>query len=172
MEYTRTIRDGATEFEPQFFVRATDEDGPSQGDGKILYSIESENSVSGQVFTVNPESGEIQIVAPVSSMDTERGQYELVVAATDYGSPPLKNTTRVLVRVGISGNQRPVFKGHFDATEKGNKPGPPKYKVSIPEIAPAGFNVTTVTATDPDGLDSLLTYRIVGANDNFLINEK
>lgn len=64
------------------------------------------------------------------------------------------------------------FKGHFDATEKGHKPGPPKYKVSIPEIAPAGYNVTTVTATDPDGLDSLLTYRIVGANDNFLINEK
>ncbi len=66
-----------------------------------------------------------------------------------------------------------VKKNHFDATgEIGHKPGPPKYKVSIPEIAPAGYNVTTVTATDPDGLDSLLTYRIVGANDNFLINEK
>lgn len=137
-----------------------------------MYSIDSENSITGHVFAVNPESGEIQIVSPVSSMDTERGQYELVVAATDYGTPPLKNTTRVLIRVGISGNQRPVFKGHFYATEKGHKPGPPKYKVSIPEIAPAGYNVTTVTATDPDGLDSLLTYRIVGANDNFLINEK
>lgn len=75
-----------------------------------MYSIESENSVTGHVFAVNPESGEIQIVSPVSSMDTERGQYELIVAATDYGTPPLKNTTRVLIRVGISGNQRPVFK--------------------------------------------------------------
>lgn len=51
-------------------------------------------------------------------------------------------------------------------------PGPTRYKVSIPENAPAGYNVTTVSATDPDGLDVLLTYRIVGANDNFVIDEQ
>lgn len=51
-------------------------------------------------------------------------------------------------------------------------PGPTRYKVSIPENAPPGYNVTTVSATDPDGLDVLLTYRIVGANDNFVIDEQ
>lgn len=172
LEYTRTIREGAIEFEPQFFVRATDDDGPTQGNGRVRYSIDSENSISGHVFAIDEDSGEITIMAAVNSMDTERGQYELVVAATDFGVPPLKNTTRVLIRVGISGNQRPVFKGHFTGNEKGDIPGPPRYKVSIPEIAPAGYNVTTVQATDPDGIDALLTYRIVGANDNFEINER
>lgn len=171
LEYTRTIREGAIEFEPQFYVRAIDIDGPQQGNGKVLYSIESENSITGRVFSVNPHSGEIRIERPVNSMDTERGQYELEIAATDFGIPPLKNTTRVLVRVGISGNQRPVFKGRFSGLDKGDIPGPPRYRVSIPENAPPGYNLTTVSATDPDGLDALLTYRIVGANDNFVIDE-
>lgn len=172
LEYTRTIREGATEFEPQLFVRATDVDGPTQGNGRIKYSIQSENSISGRVFSINSETSEIKIETAVNSMDTERGQYEIIVAATDYGTPPLTNTTRVLIRVGISGNQRPVFKGQFMGNEKGDIPGPPRYKASIPEIAPPGYNVTMVTATDPDGIDALLTYRILGANDNFVIDER
>ncbi|XP_055609536.1 cadherin-23 [Uranotaenia lowii] len=170
LEYTRTIREGATEFEPQFFVHAIDVDGPQQGGGRISYSIESENSISGHVFSVDPTSGEIRITRPVNSMDTERGQYELIVAATDHGMPPLKNDTRVLVRVGISGNQRPVFKGLFTGT-KSDIPGPPSYRVSIPENAGPGYNVTIVSATDPDGIDDLLMYKIIGANDNFEIND-
>ncbi|XP_058460277.1 cadherin-23 [Malaya genurostris] len=171
LEYTRTIREGATEFEPQFFVHATDRDGPQQGGGKVSYSIESENSISGHVFTVDPISGEIKITRPVNSMDTERGQYELILVATDHGMPPLKNNTRVLVRVGISGNQRPIFKGLF-TNGKNDIPGPPSYRVSIPENAPAGYVVANVSATDPDGLDDLLMYKIVGASDNFEINDK
>lgn len=170
-EYTRTIREAATEFEPQFFVRAIDIDGPQQGNGRVVYSIDSENSISGRVFTIDGDSGEIKLERAANSMDTERGQYELTVAATDFGIPPLKNTTRVLVRVGISGNQRPVFKGRFNVLEKGDIPGPPRYRVSIPENATPGYNVTTVSATDPDGLDALLKYRIVSANDNFVIDE-
>lgn len=172
LEYTRTIREGATEFEPQFFVRATDEDGPTQGGGKITYAIDSENSISGHVFAVNSESGEITITSPVNSMDTERGQYELIVSATDHGTPPLKNDTRVLIRVGISGNQRPIFKGHFSSQTNGLIPGPPSYRVTIPENASPGYNVTTVSASDPDGIDALLQYRIVGAGDNFLMDER
>lgn len=171
LEYTRTIREAAIEFEPQFFVRATDVDGPEQGNGRVVYSIDSENSISGRVFSIDSQTGEIRIDRAVNSMDTERGQYELIVAATDFGVPPLKNTTRILVRVGISGNQRPVFKGRFSVLENGDIPGPPRYRVSIPENAPPGYNLTTVSATDPDGLDSLLTYRIVSANDNFVIDE-
>lgn len=172
LEYTRTIREGSIEFEPEFFVRAIDVDGPSQGDGRIQYSILSENSISGHVFAINGVTGEITIQETVNSMDTERGQYELSVQAKDYGIPTLTNTTRVQIRVGISGNQRPIFKGHFSTVGKGDIPGPPRFTVTIPEIANAGYNVTTVAASDPDGLDSLLTYRIVGSNDNFVIDER
>lgn len=171
-EYTRTIREGAIEFEPEFYVRAMDIDGPQQGNGKIIYSIDTENSVSGHVFSIDADTGEVKIESPVSSMDTERGQYELVVTATDFGIPSLKNTTRVLIRVGISGNQRPIFKKRFSSVDVNELPGPTRYKVSIPENAPPGYNITNVSATDPDGLDVLLTYRIVGANDNFIIDEQ
>lgn len=171
-EYTRTIREGAVEFEPQFYVRAIDIDGPQQGNGKVSYSIDTENSVSGHVFSIDAQTGEIKIDSPVSSVDTERGQYELIVTATDFGTPPLKNTTRAVIRVGISGNQRPIFKKRFSSVDVNELPGPTRYKISIPENAPPGYNVTTVSATDPDGLDILLTYRIVGANDNFVIDEQ
>lgn len=86
LEYTRTIREGAIEFEPQFFVRATDIDGPTQGGGKIKYALESDNSISGNVFTVNETTGEIILRREARSMDTERGQYELIVSATDFGN--------------------------------------------------------------------------------------
>lgn len=171
LEYTRTIREDATEFEPQFFVRATDADGPTQGDGKVTYKIESENSISGHVFSIDENSGEIKIREPVSSMDTERGQYELMISATDYSKKSLKNDTRVLIRVGLSGNQRPIFKGHFSSVTTSAIPGPPNYRVTIPENAVAGYNVTTVMASDPDGSDSLLRYRIIGAGDNFDIDD-
>lgn len=72
----------------------------------------------------------------------------------------------------ILGNQRPIFKKRFSNVNTNEMPGPTRYKVSIPENAPSGYNVTTVSATDPDGIDDLLTYRIVGANDNFIIDEQ
>ena len=170
-EYSRTIREGTNRFEPEFKVRATDVDGPTQGGGKVRYAIVSENSIAGNVFKINEWTGEISLQKVARSMDTERGEYELVVSATDFGIPPLVNTTRVSIRVGISGNQRPIFKGHFQNIENVPVLGPPSYRVSIPENAPAGYNVTTVKAHDPDGLDSMLRYRIVGANDNFEIDE-
>lgn len=51
-EYTRTVREGATSFDPQMFVRATDVDGPAQGNGKVTYSISSHNSMTNGVFKV------------------------------------------------------------------------------------------------------------------------
>ncbi|XP_017481610.1 PREDICTED: cadherin-23, partial [Rhagoletis zephyria] len=170
-EYTRIIREGTASFEPQFFIRAHDYDGQTQGGGRVKYAIVSENSISGNVFQIDERTGEITLHKVAKSMDTERGEYELVISATDFGIPPLTNTTRVLIRVGISGNQRPIFKGHFQNVENVPVLGPPSYRVSIPENAPAGYNITTVSAHDPDGLDELLRYRIVGANDNFEIDE-
>ncbi|CAG5042613.1 unnamed protein product [Parnassius apollo] len=186
-EYSRTIRDGATSFEPQFVVRATDIDGPTQGGGRVRYTLVSDNSITrkGQVFAVNEDSGEISILDKVQTMDTPRGQYELVVRATDYGTPPLHNDTRVYIRVGVPGNQRPTFKGnyhHYHYTV-GHQPAlndelslelnPMNYQAAVKENSPPGHKVTTVLANDPDGLDDLLTYHIVsGSKDNFVIDEK
>ncbi|XP_052751367.1 cadherin-23 [Galleria mellonella] len=188
VDYSRTIRDGATSFEPQFIIRASDADGVSQGNGQIRYTLESDNSIThkGNVFGINEKTGEITIVDKVETMDTPRGQYELVVRATDYGNPPLYNETKVYIRVGVPGNQRPTFKGnyhHYKYTVTQRNPesnedytfdlNPMNYKASIREDAKPGENVTMVIASDPDGLDNLLTYHIVsGSKDNFVINEK
>ena len=51
-EYSRTVREGATSFDPQMFVRATDVDGPMHGNGIITYSISSHNSMTENVFKV------------------------------------------------------------------------------------------------------------------------
>lgn len=69
-------------------LQATDADGPTQGGGRVRYTLESDNSIAhkGNVFSVDEETGEISIVDKVETMDTPRGQYELLVRATDYGT--------------------------------------------------------------------------------------
>ncbi|CAG2053736.1 unnamed protein product [Timema podura] len=163
-KYTRTVREGATSFEPQLFVRATDADGPDQGGGKIFYSIESTN-IPGKFF-VEPVSGEIIINAPVHVDDTPHGQYELVVHASDAGEPPLHTDVDLLIRVGVLGNQRPTFRRTPNIIDNSSS-----YSATIHENAQPGSNVVTVIATDPDGQDSLLQYFIAnGAKDKFVID--
>lgn len=70
-----------------------------------------------------------------------------------YGDVP------VFIRVGVPGNQRPVFRGV-------------PYNVTIPENSPPDSSVITVRATDPDGPDSLVEYRIATGADNFYVNRR
>ncbi|XP_076753802.1 cadherin 74A [Xylocopa sonorina] len=166
-EYTRTVREGATSFDPQMFVRATDVDGPMQGNGNVTYSISSHNSMTNDVFKVNPETGEVTMTKAVRSDDTERGIYELVIRATDAGTPPLYSEAKLSVRVGVPGNQKPIFRGNY----KSNLPGPSTYRARLLENASPGTEVIRVVANDPDGRDSLLQYHIAsGAKDNFVID--
>ncbi|XP_016921882.1 cadherin-23 isoform X3 [Apis cerana] len=166
-EYTRTVREGATSFDPQMFVRATDADGPTQGNGKVTYSISSHNSMTNDVFKINRDTGEVTMAKAVRSDDTERGIYELAIRATDAGTPPLFSETRLSVRVGVPGNQKPIFRGNY----KSNLPGPSTYRARLLENASPGTEVIRVVANDPDGRDSLLQYHIAsGAKDNFVID--
>lgn len=170
-EYYRSVREGSKSFEPQFFVKAYDVEGSTQGNGRVSYSIESENSISGHIFSIESETGEITITtkAAVHSSDTFDGNYELMICAEDFGSPRLKNYTKVIIRVG-SENQRPVFQGHF-ASSVESIPGPPVYRMSIYENAKPGSNLTMVEAIDPDGDNSKLRYRIFEPSDSFTIDE-
>lgn len=71
----------------------------------------------------------------------------------------------MLIRVGIPGNQRPIFRGTQHGTNN--------YHVEITEDAAPGTEVITITASDPDGQNSKLIYRInQGAKDNFIIDNK
>lgn len=155
LEYKRTIREGGTEFQPKFFVQASDAD--SGLNSMIRYSVASSNYDG--VVLVNHISGELTLNSPVNSSHTSRGQYELVIRATDLGMPPLHADTNVYVRVGVPGNQRPMFKNLT-------------YSVTIPENTPRTTEILKVRATDPDGPDHLIEYSMVNSNDNFHINKK
>ena len=167
-EYYRLINEKVTSFIPRFFVKAYDVDGEDQGGGKITYSISDVNSQNKSIFEINTFTGEMFIKRPLAASDTPNGQYEIVIKATDYGSPPLSNSTTVILRVGVSGNQRPVFKGnHIDGNGRG------EYTVTVPEDLKPGSDVIQLSAIDPDGLDSLLSYDIVeGDTDKFSIDNK
>lgn len=106
---------------------------------------------------------------PVRSGDTERGIYELIIHATDVGAPPLHSEAKLFVRVGVPGNQKPIFRGNY----KSNLPGPNAYRARLLENASPGTEVIRVVANDPDGRDNLLQYYIAsGSKDNFVIDSR
>lgn len=106
---------------------------------------------------------------PVRSGDTERGTYELMIRATDTGIPPLYSEAKLFVRVGVPGNQKPIFRGNY----KSNLPGPSTYRARLLENASPGTEVIRVVANDPDGRDNLLQYYIAsGSKDNFVIDSR
>ncbi|XP_059471449.1 cadherin-23 [Neocloeon triangulifer] len=159
-EYRRTFLEGETRFNPQLFVRAVDIDGPSQGNGAVTYSISASNAPEG-TFLVDPDTGELKLLKPAAAGDTLFGQYELKIKASDHGQPEsLHSEASVVIRVGVPGNQQPVFKGG------------PVFETKVFENIEPGKSVINISAHDPDGQDSELTYKIVaGARDNFLIDE-
>ena len=55
-----------------------------QGGGKVFYTIKSINT-DAVVFEIEPLTGELKMLRPVSVEDTESGRYDIVVRATDQG---------------------------------------------------------------------------------------
>ncbi|XP_050441705.1 cadherin-23 [Adelges cooleyi] len=155
LEYRRTIREGATEFQPKLFVQASDSD--SGINSMIRYSMAGSNYDG--ILMVNPSTGELTLNSSVSLSHTSRGQYEATVRATDMGVPALHADVQVHVRVGVPGNQRPVF-------------GNTAYSVAVPENTPRSSQVLRVRATDPDGPDDLIKYSMVNNNDNFHVDDR
>lgn len=142
-------------FGSDVLIQASDAD--SGLNSMIRYSVVDANY--GGIITVNPITGELTLNSSVSSSHTSRGQYEVVIRATDLGIPPLYADANVHVRVGVSGNQRPIFKNVT-------------YAVTIPENAPRTTEILRVRATDPDGPDNLIEYSLVNSDDNFHVNRK
>ena len=90
-------------------------------------------------------SGAITFLQPARSEDTEDGQYDHVIRATDSGKPPLFRDAKVTVKVGSNRNQKPRFEQLV-------------YDVMIPENAKSGTKVIKLEAQDPDGESKNLRY--------------
>lgn len=123
----------------------------------IRYSVASTN-YDGAI-SVNAITGELTLNTTANSGHTSRGQYELTVRATDAGVPPLHGDATVHVRVGVPGNQRPVFKNTT-------------YTVTIPENTRRTAEILRVRATDPDGPNDLIEYGLDSGHDNFHVDRR
>eukprot|EP00096_Caligus_rogercresseyi_P014673 TRINITY_DN7189_c0_g1_i1.p1 TRINITY_DN7189_c0_g1~~TRINITY_DN7189_c0_g1_i1.p1 ORF type:complete len:1289 (-),score=408.11 TRINITY_DN7189_c0_g1_i1:505-4371(-) len=160
--YSRTVNEGSSVFEPRFFVKATDADGISQGGGKVFYSIHSLNTEL-TLFDIDAVTGELTLLSPVPLRNDRSlpsdGRFELVIRATDSGKPSALYSDAV-VAVGIHAvtHLRPVF-------------GESTYAASLPENATGGSVVLSLGAKSPEG--GRITYKIFsGAKDNFVIGEE
>ncbi|CAK6442579.1 unnamed protein product [Pipistrellus nathusii] len=118
---------------------------------EVAYSIESGNI--GNSFTIDPILGSIKTAKELDRSNQE--EYDLMVKATDRGSPPLSEITSVHIFVTIADNAAPRF------TSK-------EYSVEISETVGIGSFVGMVTAHS----QSSVVYEIRDGNtaDAFTIN--
>ncbi|XP_055941511.1 cadherin-23-like [Argiope bruennichi] len=160
--YTHEVLENTEKILPPLFIKATDSDGPSQGNGKVTYSIMSSELADPTAITIDPESGEVSLTRPLKHSETPAGigLLNIIIRATDHGEPPLSSTAKLVLKVKKENDGAPEFS---------NLP----YRVSVKENAKGGTSVLRIVATDPDGPDSDISYFIHnGAKDNFVLDQK
>ncbi|KAF0309990.1 Protein dachsous [Amphibalanus amphitrite] len=99
------------------------------------------------VFRISARDGSISLVKKVDY--EQRRTYDLVVGATDGGSPPLSANLTLHIAVQDFNDNTPQFERD-------------EYQVSVPESVPVNTQLLQLTATDADtGNNARLTYRLV-----------
>ncbi|KAH8279555.1 hypothetical protein KR018_000821 [Drosophila ironensis] len=145
-------------------VNATDLD--TGNNARITYRIvdagvdnvthSASSSDVAQHFGIFPNSGWIYLRAP---LDREtRDRYQLMVLATDNGTPPAHAKTRVTIRVLDANDNDPKFQRS-------------KYEFRIEENLRRGSVVGVVTASDVDlGENAAIKYSLLPANSSFQVH--
>nr|XP_054773976.1 cadherin-23-like [Lytechinus pictus] len=121
----------------------------------LTYSIESGNE-DGK-FDIDSTSGMIFRNASIDR-ETEAATYELLVMATDSGSPPLNGTSDVIITIEDVNDNDPLFLEDV-------------YTAEVAENAAFGTKVANVTAVDADVYSLAVLYTIEGASP-FLVNQE
>ncbi|XP_071426414.1 protocadherin beta-15-like [Pithys albifrons albifrons] len=127
---------------------------------KVTYSlspVEATEQPSCSCISVNSENGHVFVLRP---LDYEKmRQTEVVVSASDAGSPPLRaNVTVRLVVVDENDNAPVVLYPAQDSS--------PVSSELVPMTAEAGYLITKVVAVDVDsGQNSWLSYHLLRATD-------
>ncbi|XP_071426488.1 protocadherin beta-15-like [Pithys albifrons albifrons] len=127
---------------------------------KVTYSlstVQPTEQPSCSCISVNSENGHVFVLKP---LDYEKmRQTEVVVSASDAGSPPLRaNVTVRLVVVDENDNAPVVLYPAQDSS--------PASSELVPMAAEAGYLITKVVAVDADsGQNSWLSYHLLRATD-------
>ncbi|XP_010897511.2 protocadherin-23 [Esox lucius] len=110
-------------------------------------------------FTLKQTDDFLYALCVDGKLDREKeGFYELWVVASDFGSPPLKSETTLLVKVTDANDCRPVF----DQDE---------YTVTVSEDIPEGSSLLSVQARDLDsGVNAAILYSVLPSDQDHLVN--
>ena len=137
-------------------VEVTDEDSEANGDIDLQVLIDGFLTTD---FAINSMSGEItsSIMFDYESVR----QYNLVITATDNGSPPLTSSENFTVLISDVNDNAPQFEADT-------------YNVSVSEDTPVARVILDLTASDADsGLNAELQFSIVSVappSSTFLLN--
>ncbi|XP_037958849.1 protein dachsous [Teleopsis dalmanni] len=137
-------------------LQVTAVDSDTGNNARITYRIVNNNSSIAQLFGIFPNSGWIYLRGP---LDREtRDHYELIVMASDNGTPAAHARTRVIVNILDTNDNDPQFLR--DA-----------YEFAIEENMRRGSLVGVIGATDLD-LDenAAIRYSLIPTNSSFQVN--
>lgn len=135
-------------------------DADTGNNARITYKILSSNNSTGpintQIFGMFPNSGWLYLR---SNLDREiKDRYNLVVAATDNGTPSQSATTKISIVVLDANDNDPVFDKEM-------------YEFSLEENLQRGTTVGKIKASDADiGMNSAIRYNLIPNNSSFMIN--
>ncbi|XP_066488986.1 protocadherin-23 [Tiliqua scincoides] len=126
---------------------------------KVEYSIiggNGSNKFHVEISVIGPDSVNKLVGNLVlgSILDREKSStYQLLILASDYGTPPLNSTATVSIVVLDVNDNPPIFTSL-------------EYHVHIRENIPVGSHITAVSASDCDsGSNAEVTYIITSGND-------
>lgn len=122
----------------------------------LATNITNNSDEPSEVFGIFPNNGWIYLRA---TLDREiRDRYDIIVIASDNGTPSATATTHVIVNIDDSNDNDPQFTSD-------------SYEFSIEENLRRGVVVGTLSATDADlGVNAVLRYNLLPSNTSFQIN--
>ncbi|XP_070545455.1 LOW QUALITY PROTEIN: cadherin-23-like [Ptychodera flava] len=133
--YTRRVLEN--EQTGTIIIEVTAVDLDEGSNGKVFYEIIGGNN--NDQFNIDRESGALTL-AKLFQRNVQIGfRYDLLIRASDYGTPPLSSNTSVLLQIVDVNDRKPVF-----INPRSNQ------TLSIPENRPPGYFITQVIAEDGD----------------------
>ncbi|CAM5108092.1 unnamed protein product [Eretmochelys imbricata] len=120
----------------------------------LLYSF-TEDGNPGMKFAINQHTGVITLVKPLDFEET--AQYELWISVSDSVH---QTEAELTIQVLDVNDNPPVFTQY-------------SYQVTVPELAPVGTSVLTVSAIDRDSEhNGIISYKMLSSYEGFSIDHK
>uniref|UniRef100_A0A0N5C4L2 Cadherin domain-containing protein n=1 Tax=Strongyloides papillosus TaxID=174720 RepID=A0A0N5C4L2_STREA len=138
-------------------AQAIDNDDPRTDNAKIEYSISRNKEINGEpVFRIDKNNGKIFAMKKFDRESGSERQFQIEIHATDKGRPPREGIANVTIYTIDTNDNPPQFEKAF-------------YEAYVPETAPLGSAVLSISATDLDNkaVDNVFYYELTNKNHEY-----